>query len=82
MKKFIVFTAVALSLSSYCQTWQHLLSSPQGGIGGSNAQGIRIIADTVYMSSKISWQVVPVDNPDTVLWRTRALITHRYGDCV
>jgi hypothetical protein len=75
MKKFIVFTAVALSLSSYCQTWQHLLSSPQGGIGGSNAQGIRIIADTVYMSSKISWQVVPVDNPDTVLWRTRALIT-------
>ncbi|MFN6380391.1 MAG: hypothetical protein ACK4WD_14020, partial [Flavobacteriales bacterium] len=62
MKRFLFMVICVLSLPSYCQTWQHLLSSPQGGIGGSNAQGIRIIADTVYMSSKISWQVVPVDN--------------------
>jgi hypothetical protein len=72
-----VLLALLCSISSFtnAQTWQHLLSSPTGGIGGSGAHGIRVIDDTVFVSSAMVMQIIPEDNPDTVLWKTRALLT-------
>ena len=75
MKKILVFSALALSVASHSQTWQHLLSSPDGGIGGSNSHGIRVIDDTVFVSSAIVVSVIPDNNPDTLLYRTRAMLS-------
>ncbi|MFN6380548.1 MAG: hypothetical protein ACK4WD_14805, partial [Flavobacteriales bacterium] len=75
MKKFLFPVVFALSISSNAQTWQHLLSSPTGGIGGSNSHGIRVIDDTVFVSSAMVVPIIPDNNPDTLLYRTRAMLS-------